>query len=71
LLTSEGDPLVVDRLPNKEGEIGFCRRGRFVAALTAESTISFSGIPVWLGTQMKVMIWETPKRVMRKVRMLL
>jgi len=36
-----------------------------VAALAAESTISFHGIPLWLETQIEVVNWETAERVMR------
>ena len=37
--------------------------------MTAESTISFPGIPLWLGIHKKVMNWETAERVMKRVCM--
>jgi len=42
-------------------------RGRFVAALAAESTISLSGILLWLGTQMKVTDWKSDEQVVRRI----
>jgi len=38
-----------------------------VAALAVEWTISLPGIPLWLGTQMKVTDWESDELVVRRV----
>jgi len=36
-----------------------------VAALATESTISLPGIPLWVGTQMKVTDWQRNELVLR------
>ena len=47
----------------------FLMRGRFVAALAAESTASLPWMPLWLGTQTKVMERGMEDRVAKRVRM--
>ena len=49
------------------GSIRKWMRGKFVAALAPESTISLPGIPLWLGTQIKVTDWESNEQVVRRV----
>jgi len=49
------------------GSIRELMRGRFVAALAADSTISLPEIPLWLGTQIKVTDWESDELVLRRV----
>jgi len=63
-----GDMLSNERMRSDfVGSIWELMRGRFVAALTAESTISLPGISLWLGTQMKVTDWESDEQVVRRV----
>jgi len=49
------------------GSIRELMRGRFVAAMAAESTISLPGTPLWLGTQMEVTDKESDEQVVRRV----